>query len=71
MEMLQLPDGLFVRPATARDQLFLAQLFESTRQDLQLIDQSAEATAALMDLQFRAQTQGYAQQFPECDVFCH
>jgi ribosomal protein S18 acetylase RimI-like enzyme len=69
VEMFQLPDGLRVRPATASDQLFLAQLFESTRQDLHLIDQSAEATAELMDLQFRAQTQGYGQQFPNAMYF--
>lgn len=69
MEMFQLPDGLHVRPATGADQLFLAQLFASTRQDLQLIDQSAAATVELMDLQFRAQTQGYGQQFPNALYF--
>lgn len=69
MQKLQLPDGLSVRPANGKDQVFLEALYQSTRDDLGLMDVSAEQKAELMEMQFRAQTQGYGDAYPNAMYF--
>ena len=62
--MLDLPLGLNLRIAAEADTPFLAQLYRTTRQDLQQINQSEEFLVAFINMQFNAQKTGYSQQFP-------
>ncbi|AGA92248.1 acetyltransferase [Thioflavicoccus mobilis 8321] len=64
-----LPNGLGLRPARPSDQPFLAALYSSTRADLRLIDGEQELVESIIDMQFRAQTMGYGQQFPNAMYF--
>ncbi len=65
MQAFNLPNGLNLRFAEGKDQSFLHSLYRSTRHDLLLMHQDAELVDAIIAMQFEAQTQGYAQQFPE------
>ncbi|MCS4306608.1 ribosomal protein S18 acetylase RimI-like enzyme [Rheinheimera pacifica] len=69
MKKLTLPDGLSVRPATAKDTVFLESLYQSTRDDLSFLDAPEEQKAELMEMQFRAQTQGYGDAYPNAMYF--
>ncbi len=69
MQKLNLPEGLSVRPATAKDKVFLESLYQSTRDDLSFLDAPEEQKAELMEMQFRAQTQGYGDAYPNAMYF--
>lgn len=69
MQKLTIPDGLYLRPSTAADKPFLEKLHHSTRQDLQLIDGEKDFIESIVDMQFKAQTQGYGNQFPNAMYF--
>lgn len=64
MKAETLPAGLSTRPAKPIDHPFLETLHHSTRADLQLIDAEQDVIESLVDMQFKAQTMGYASQFP-------
>ena len=64
-----LPDGLGLRPSNASDKPFIEALFNSTRDDLRLIDGEKEFVESIIEMQFRAQTQGYGDQFPNAMYF--
>lgn len=69
MQKLELPDGLHIRPSRPSDKVFLEQLFHTTRNDLQLIDGEQDFIESIVEMQFRAQTQGYGDQFPNAMYF--
>lgn len=69
MQKLNIPDGLHVRPSTAADKPFLEKLHHSTRQDLQLIDGEQDFIESIVEMQFKAQTQGYGDQYPNAMYF--
>lgn len=56
-----------LRPAREADQPFLRALFEQARPYLQLIPLPPEQLRALIDLQWRAQVQGYAAMHPAAE----
>lgn len=58
-------DHLTVRPAQAEDEAFLKALYASTRDDLQLAAPTPAMLELLMDMQWRAQSGGYRQSFPQ------
>lgn len=62
--MLDLPFGLNLRIATEADTPFMVQLYRTTRQDIQQINQDEEFLTAFINMQFNAQKAGYSQQFP-------
>ena len=64
-----LPDGLVLRPANPTDQAFIESLYASTRDDLRLIDGEREFVESIIDMQYRAQTQGYGDQHPNALYF--
>jgi GNAT superfamily N-acetyltransferase len=66
---LDLPHGLGMRPARAADAGFLEALHHSTRNDLRLIDGEPDFIESLVEMQHRAQTVGYGDQFPEAMYF--
>jgi ribosomal protein S18 acetylase RimI-like enzyme len=69
VQKLELPDGLYIRPSRPSDKVFLEQLFHSTRNDLQLIDGEQDFIESIIEMQFRAQIQGYGDQFPNAMYF--
>ncbi|HEX7762889.1 MAG TPA: GNAT family N-acetyltransferase [Cellvibrio sp.] len=69
MQNINLPDGLSVRPSRASDTPFLEKLHHSLRQDLQLIDAEQDMIESIIELQLKAQTQGYGDQFPNAMYF--
>lgn len=64
-----LPQGLSVRPSTHGDSFFLEELYKSTREDLDLLDQEHEFIGALKEQQYLAQAEGYGKQFPNAMYF--
>lgn len=58
-------DHLTVRPAQAADEAFLKALYASTREDLQAAAPTPAMLELLMDMQWRAQSGGYRQSFPQ------
>ena len=54
-----------LRPATAEDEPFLRQLFNSTRPDLLLLP--LEMAGPLIDMQYRAQRMHYEKGFPNAE----
>jgi GNAT superfamily N-acetyltransferase len=66
---LQIPEGLGMRPARPSDSGFLEALHRSTRDDLRLIDAEDDFIEALIDMQRRAQTEGYGSDFPDAMHF--
>ena len=58
-------EHLTVRPAQAEDEAFLKALYASTRDDLQLAAPTPAVLELLMDMQWRAQSGGYRQSFPQ------
>ncbi|MGD8175078.1 GNAT family N-acetyltransferase [Marinimicrobium sp. ARAG 43.8] len=69
MKKLDLPDGLSVRPSRASDKPFLEKLHQTTREDLQLIDGEKAFVENIIEMQFRAQTEGYGEKFPNAMYF--
>lgn len=63
------PDGLHIRPSMATDKPFLEKIHHSVRQDLQLIEGEKDFIESIIEMQFRAQTQGYGDQFPNAMYF--
>jgi ribosomal protein S18 acetylase RimI-like enzyme len=64
-----LPAGLALRPTRPADQGFLESLHRSTREDLRLIDADDDFIEELIDMQFRAQTAGAGEMFPNAMYF--
>lgn len=64
-----LPDGLALRPAGPADQPFIEALFAATRPHLQLIDGEQEYVQSIVDMQIKAQTMSYGEQFPNAMYF--
>lgn len=61
--------GLVIRPSTPSDAPFFEQLHSSTQDDLRLIDGDRELVESVIEMQFKAQTQGYGAQFPNAMYF--
>ncbi|WLQ13940.1 GNAT family N-acetyltransferase [Hahella aquimaris] len=66
---VKLGQGLVVRPSNSADKAFLEQLHNSTREDLRLIDGERDFVESIIDMQFKAQQQGYGAQFPNAMYF--
>lgn len=66
---IDLAAGLAMRPARASDSGFIESLYRSTRNDLRLIDAESDFVEALIDQQFRAQTAGYGEMYPDAMHF--
>jgi len=64
-----LPENLQIRPARPEDNGFLESLYRSTRDDLRLIDAADDVIEELISMQYRAQTQGYGDTFPNAMHF--
>ncbi|MDX3775431.1 GNAT family protein [Chromatiaceae bacterium AAb-1] len=60
-----LPFNLLLRPATPADQVFLLQLFTSSRQRFSQMGLPATVVTHLMEQQFRFQQASYQQQAPD------
>ena len=69
MNKISLPDGLSMRPARDSDSIFMESLYNSTRDDLRLIDAEGDFVEELIDMQHQAQTKGYGDQFPDALYF--
>lgn len=69
MQNLQLPNGLYMRPAKTSDKPFLEKLHESVRQDLLNIDADKEEIDTIIEMQFRAQSLSYGNSFPNAMYF--
>ncbi len=61
--------ALVIRPAGDHDRIFLEKLHASTRDDLTLIDEHPDFIEGLIQQQYRAQTEGYGNQFPNAMYF--
>lgn len=66
---IPIPDGFSMRPSRPSDKVFLESLYNSTRDDLRLIDAEPELIEALIEMQFMAQAQGYGDQYPNAMYF--
>lgn len=69
MQNLNLPDGLYMRPARDSDRIFMESLYKSTRDDLRLIDAEEDFIEELIDMQQNAQSEGYGDKFPNAMYF--
>lgn len=65
----QMPEGLGLRPARDGDRPFLESLYRSTREDLRLLAAEEDFIEELIEMQYRAMTQGYGEQFPNAMQF--
>lgn len=65
----QIPEGLHIRPSTPADKPFIEQLHRESREDLQLIDGDKDYVESILEMQLRAQTLGYGEQFPNAMYF--
>jgi ribosomal protein S18 acetylase RimI-like enzyme len=61
--------GLVIRPSNGRDKPFLMNLYNSTRDDLKHVDGSNDFIEELIEMQFKAQFEGYGEQFPNAFYF--
>lgn len=66
---IQLPAGLNMRPMRTSDGAFMETLYRSTRDDLRLLDAEEDFIEEFIDLQRRAQAQGYGDMFPNAMYF--
>ncbi|MHB9119629.1 MAG: GNAT family N-acetyltransferase [Burkholderiales bacterium] len=66
---LKLPAGLHLRPMSAADNAFIESLYRSTRDDLRMLDAEEDFIEEFIDLQRRAQTEGYGNMFPNAMYF--
>lgn len=64
-----LPEGLTLRPEAPADRAFLERLHTLRRADLRLADAEPEYIESVVDMQYRAQTEGYGAQFPNALYF--
>ncbi|MDT4329290.1 GNAT family N-acetyltransferase [Methylomonas sp. MED-D] len=69
MALAPSPAGLNLRPQRDNDATFLAGLYHSLRDDLRLLDAERDFVEELIEMQFRAQREGYGQQFPNAMYF--
>lgn len=69
MQKLNLPDGLYMRPAGDSDKLFIESLYKKNREDLRMIDAEKDFIEELIDTQYHAQTVGYGDKFPNAMYF--
>lgn len=69
MADFSLPDGLRLRPQRDSDGAFMASLYNSTREDLRSAIAEHDFIEELIEMQFRAQREGYGQQFPNAMYF--
>ncbi|QSX37414.1 GNAT family N-acetyltransferase [Shewanella sedimentimangrovi] len=63
------PNGLHIRPSRPTDKVFLEKLHHASRQDLQLIDGERDFIESILAMQYRAQTQGYGDKYPNAMYF--
>jgi ribosomal protein S18 acetylase RimI-like enzyme len=66
---VNIPKGLNLRPSRQEDGPFLEQLHRTQREDLQLIDGEQELIESIIDMQYKAQTEGYGEQTPNAMYF--
>lgn len=66
---VNIPEGLNLRPSRQEDAPFLEQLHRTQREDLQLIDGDKELIESIVDMQFKAQSEGYGEQTPNAMYF--
>src|SRR5690554_120328 len=66
---VSLPNGLSLRATRASDAAFLATLYHSTRDDLQLID-DRDLSETLIEMQQQAQTDGYGESWLDTERHC-
>lgn len=64
-----LPSGLSIRPARTSDKVFLENLYRATREDLRMLDADDDFIESLIEMQFRAQREGYGEQHPDAMYF--
>ncbi|WP_185843481.1 GNAT family N-acetyltransferase [Pseudoalteromonas luteoviolacea] len=69
MVQFTIPEGLHIRPSTASDKPFIEKLHREVRQDLQCIDGEQDFIESIVDMQLKAQTQGYGAQYPNAMYF--
>lgn len=69
MQGIQLPLGLHIRTSVASDKAFLEKLHHAVRQDLQWIDAEKDLVETIVEMQLKAQTQSYSEQFPNAMYF--
>ncbi|MGB0697602.1 MAG: GNAT family N-acetyltransferase [Rhodospirillaceae bacterium] len=59
-----LPNGIRLRATTAHDAAFERRLHDATRQDLKLIDGEQDFIQSIVDMQFRAKSEGHGSTHP-------
>ncbi|BDY06001.1 GNAT family N-acetyltransferase [Ferrimonas sp. YFM] len=64
-----LDNGLTLRPSRPSDGPFLQSLHDAVRSDLDALKHTPELHRQILDLQYRAQTQGYGDQCPDAWYF--
>jgi len=69
IEGLNLRKGLGIRPSTPADKPFLEQLHYSSRDDLKMIDGERDFVESFIQMQYRVQTDGYGDKFPNAMYF--
>lgn len=66
---IKLPNGLSLRAMRSSDSIFMESLYRTTRDDLRMLDAEEDFIDEFIDLQRRAQTQGYGDMFPNAMYF--
>lgn len=69
MSHFSIPDGLNIRPSKPSDAAFIRRLHSEVRQDLQHINADQDFIESIVDMQFKAQTEGYGEKFPNAMYF--
>ncbi|WP_245921504.1 GNAT family N-acetyltransferase [Bowmanella denitrificans] len=69
MNGMNLGQGLNIRPSKPTDKPFLEQLHNATREDLRYMEGERDYVESIIQMQFRAQTEGYGSQFPNAMYF--
>ncbi|MBS1188766.1 MAG: acetyltransferase [Rhodocyclaceae bacterium] len=66
---LKFHNGFSLRPMNPSDKAFIESLYRTTRDDLRMLDVEDDFIEEFIDLQQRAQTQGYGDMFPNAMYF--
>lgn len=69
MQAFNLPHGLGIRPSRPADEPFLERLYQSTRNDLQMVDAEQGFIDVLIEQQQHAQEVGYGATHPNAMYF--
>jgi ribosomal protein S18 acetylase RimI-like enzyme len=69
MSEIPIPGGIGLRPQRDSDAPFVAALYDTTRDDLRHAIAPPELIEELIEMQFRAQREGYGQKFPNAMYF--